>query len=392
MKKIAVVTATRAEYGLLRPLIMKLDRSPQFTLELVVTGMHLSPEFGSTYREIEQDGLHIDNKIEILLSSDTPTAMSKTMGLALISFSEYLEKSAPDAVMVLGDRYEIMAVCCAAMNARIPIFHIHGGEATEGLIDEAIRHSITKMSYFHFTSTEVYRHRVIQMGEQPDRVFNVGALGVENALHEKLLSKEELEQAIGHGLRRPYAVVTFHPVTLEDNTAEKQMQELLGALDMHPEYLYLCTKANADAGGRIINHIWEKYALSRNNVVIYASLGTQKYLSAVKYSEMVIGNSSSGIVEVPAFGVPTVNIGDRQKGRVQAASIINCRPDRIDIAKGMEAAADPDFRTRLSNVINPYGQGNASDAILAILEKHFADTELDIKKKFFDIHIEEVAQ
>lgn len=392
MKKIVVVTATRAEYGLLRPLIMKLNRSLHFTLELAVTGMHLSPEFGSTYHEIEQDGLHIDNKIEILLSSDTPTAMSKSMGLAMISFSEYFEKSAPDAVLVLGDRYEIMAVCCAAMNARIPIFHIHGGEATEGLIDEAIRHSVTKMSYFHFTSTEVYRRRVIQMGEQPDRVFNVGALGVENVLQEKLLSKEELSWEIGCDLQKPYAVVTFHPVTLEDNTAQEQMRELMRAMDGHPEYLYLCTKANADAGGRVINRMWEEYAAARNNIRLYESLGMRRYLSAVKHSEMVIGNSSSGIVEVPAFGIPTVNIGDRQKGRVQAASIINCRPECADILKGMAQAAEPEFRERIRHVPNPYGTGNTSDAIMGILEERFANGEVDIKKAFYDLPVGEVAE
>lgn len=385
MKKIVVVTATRAEYGLLKPLIAKLERSSHFTLELAVTGMHLSPEFGSTYREIEQDGFRIDNKIEILLSSDTPTAMSKAMGLALISFAEYFERSAPDAVLVLGDRYEIMAVCCAAMNARIPIFHINGGETTEGALDEAVRHSVTKMSCLHFTSTEEYRRRVIQMGEQPDRVFNVGALGVENVLHEKLLSREELAREIGRDLSGPYAVVTFHPVTLEDNTAQEQMRELLCAMDRHPEYVYVCTKANADAGGRTINRMWEEYAAARDNISLHESLGMRRYLSAVKYSEMVIGNSSSGIVEVPALGVPTVNIGDRQKGRVQTAGVINCRPDSGDILRGMALAAEADFRERIRHASNPYGTGGTSDAIMEILEKCFADREPDIRKTFYDL-------
>ena len=389
-KKIAVLTATRAEYGLLRTVIKKLERSEYFQVELAVTGMHLSPEFGSTYQEIEQDGLHIDNKIEILLSSDTSMAMSKAMGLALISFSEYFDRSKPDAVMVLGDRYEILAVCCAAMNARIPIFHLYGGEATEGAIDEAIRHAITKMSFFHFTSTEAYRRRVIQMGEQPDRVFNVGAIGVENALRETLMSKNELEKSLQFSLRRPYAVVTFHPVTLEDNTAEQQMQELLYAIDEHPEYLYLCTKANADAGGRMINRMWDEFAASRENVAVYESLGMIRYLSAVKYSIMVVGNSSSGIVEVPAFGIPTINIGDRQKGRVQADSVINCQPDRVNISESIEIAQGTEFREVAKNTDNPYGKGNTSDTILSILEEHFATKSLNLKKEFFNLDFGEV--
>ncbi len=311
-KKIIVVTATRAEYGLLKPIIKKLKQSEYFQVEPAATGMHLSSEFGSTYREIEEDGIQIDNNIEILLSSDTPVAMSKTMGLALISFSEYFDKSKPDAIMVLGDRYETLAVCCAAMNGRILIFHLHGGETTEGAIDEAIRHAITKMSFLHFTSTETYRKRVIQMGEDPDRVFNVEAVGVENVLHEELLSKNELEKLLQLNLSRSYAVVTFHPVTLENDSVEAQL------LDEHSEYLYICTKANADAGGRKINQMLDDYAAQRENIAVYESLGMKRYLSAVKYAAMVIGNSSSGIIEVPSFRIPTINIGDRQKGRIQA--------------------------------------------------------------------------
>ena len=389
-KKIAVLTATRAEYGLLRTITRKLEQSAYFQVELVVTGMHLSPEFGSTYQEIEQDRLHIDDKIEILLSSDSHIAMSKTMGLALISFSEYFERSKPDAVMVLGDRYETLAVCCAAMNARIPIFHIHGGEVTEGVIDEAIRHAITKMSFFHFTSTEEYRRRVIQMGEQPNRVFNVGALGVENALHETLMSKTELEKSLEYPLSKPYAVVTFHPVTLEANTAEQQMQELMQAIDEHSEYLYVCTKSNADAGGRTINRMWDEFAEDRENVVVYESLGMRRYLSAVKYSAMVIGNSSSGIMEVPAFGIPTINIGDRQKGRVQADSVINCQPDRVDISESIKIAQSTEFRKIAKNANHPYGKGNTSDTILSILEERFATRSLDLKKEFLDLDFGEV--
>jgi len=389
-KKIAVVTATRAEYGLLRPVIRKLRKSEHFQMQLVVTGMHLSTEFGSTYKEIEQDGESVDHKIEILLSSDTAVAMSKTMGLAIISFSEYFENQKPDAVLVLGDRYETLAVCCAAMNARIPIVHMHGGEATEGLIDEAIRHAITKMSYLHMASTEQYRRRIIQMGEQPGRVFNVGATGVENALHVNLMTKEELEKSLECVLGRPYAVVTFHPVTLENNTAKQQMQELLAAMDDHPEYIYVCTKANADAGGRQINFLLDEYAKKMENVYVYESLGTCRYLSALKYADVVIGNSSSGIVEVPSFGIPTINIGDRQKGRIQADSIINCQPDRQEISESIRKAQTASFRRIARDTINPYGDGHTSEAIMDILYEQLIQRSPDLKKKFFDLDFGEV--
>lgn len=390
MMKISIITATRAEYGLLRPVIKRLRASGYFQVELTVTGMHLSTEFGSTYKEIEQDGEHIDNKIEILLSSDTAVSMSKAMGLAMISFSEYFEASKPDAILILGDRYEILAVACAAMNAQIPIIHMHGGEATEGLIDEAIRHAITKMSYLHLTSTEQYRRRVIQMGEQPNRVFNVGATGVENALHVDTMSREELQDSLKCSLDRPYAVVTFHPVTLETNTAKLQMQELLTAMMEHPEYLYLCTKANADSGGREINHLLDESAKEADNIIVYESLGMRRYLSALRYADVVIGNSSSGIIEVPSFGIPTINIGDRQKGRIQAESVINCRPDRLSISKSIEKAQDISFRKKIKKAENPYGDGNTSKAIVDILYEHLVMRPIDLKKRFYDLDIGEV--
>lgn len=389
-KKIAVLTATRAEYGLLRPVIKRLRASEYFQVELVVTGMHLSTEFGSTYKEIEQDGEHIDKKIEILLSSDTAVAMSKAMGLAMISFSEYFETNRPDAVLVLGDRYETLAVTCAAMNAQIPIIHMHGGEATEGLIDEAIRHAITKMSYLHLTSTEQYRKRVIQMGEQPERVFNVGATGVENALHVEIMSREELEDSLQCCLDRPYAVVTFHPVTLEVNSAKVQMQELLAAMSEQPEFLYLCTKANADTGGREINRLLDEYAKTADNIFVYESLGVRRYLSALKYADVVIGNSSSGIIEVPSFGIPTINIGDRQKGRIQADSIINCKPDRRSISESIEKARSTAFREIAKKTKNPYGGGNTSQAIVDLLYEHLVKRPIDLKKKFYDLDVGEV--
>ena len=386
MKKIVIVTATRAEYGLLAPIIKKFMNEPDMDIRVAVTGAHLSPEFGMTVKEIESDGIPIDKKIEILMSSDTPVAISKSMGLALISFAEYFEESKPDALMLLGDRYETLAVACAAMNARIPIIHLYGGEATEGAIDEAARNAITKMSFLHFTSTEEYKHRVIQMGEAPDRVFCVGAMGVENAKNVKLLSKKELEKEIGFSLGDKYAVLTFHPVTLESNTAERQTNELLQVIIKVPDINFLCTKANADADGRIINKLIEKYAEEYPNIHLVDSLGAKRYLSAVSHSEFVIGNSSSGIVEVPSFKIPTINIGDRQLGRIQAESIINCEPQENRIFEAIKKAMSKEFKDRLDNIKNPYGDGNTSVKILDIIKDFFTNEKIVLKKKFYDIY------
>ncbi len=357
MVRICVVTATRAEYGLLRPVIKGMMNNPDFEVSLVVTGMHLSPEFGLTYREIENDGIPISKKIDILLSADSPSAISKSMGLALISFGEYFSENNFDMVLLLGDRYETLAVACAAVNARIPIAHMHGGEITEGAVDDAFRHAITKMSYLHFTSTEAYRKRVIQMGENPDRVFNVGSTGIENIENVDLLSRDELSQELGMNLSKDYAVVTFHPVTLENYTAEEQINELLEAIDEFSDMSFIITKANADQNGRIINSILEKYAEDHINARVYDSLGMRRYLSALKYASMVIGNSSSGIIEAPSFRIPTVNIGDRQKGRVRADSVIDCKPckpQKLDIIKAMKEAVNMTVSGALNNIVNPY--------------------------------------
>lgn len=384
MKSITVLTATRAEYGLLSPIIHALKACGSFEVRVVVTGAHLSPEFGLTYREIEKEGIEIDRKIEILLSSDTPSAISKSMGMALIGFADYFAERRPDALVVLGDRYETLAVCCAAMNARIPIIHLYGGETTEGAVDEVIRHAITKLSYLHLTSTEEYRKRVIQLGESPDRVFTVGAIGIENTMKKKLLSKRELADSLELALERPYAVITFHPVTLENNSAEQQCNELLKALDMHPEMDYIITKANADADGRIINKMLDDYSLTHDNVSVYESLGAVRYLSAVKYSCMAIGNSSSGLVEVPSFKIPTVNIGDRQKGRLKAASVIDCGPKAEEISQSIERAQTIEFREICETVTNPYGDGDTSEKVVNAIETMMS-SEIDLKKKFYDI-------
>lgn len=385
MKKVVILTATRAEYGLLKPLIRKLLNDPDIIINLAVTGAHLSAEFGMTIREIENDKITIDKKIEILLSSDTPVAISKSMGLAIISFAEYFEECSPDALIVLGDRYETLAVCCAAMNAKIPIFHLYGGETTEGLIDEALRHSITKMSYLHFTSTELYRHRVIQMGEAPERVFNVGAMGIENVMQTKFLELEELEKSIDFSLGSRYAVGTFHPVTLEYDTAEAQTLELLAAVEVNKDIRYLFTKSNADADGRIVNKLLGEYAEIHDNFVLVDSLGLKRYLSALKYASFVIGNSSSGLTEVPSFGIPTINIGDRQKGRMAGETVIQCDSDRESIKKAIRTAMSKEFKNNIQNAINPYGNGNTSNKIVSIIREFLLNDKIDLKKKFYDI-------
>jgi len=385
MKCISILTATRAEYGLLRPLIRKLNNIPEFDVKVVVTGAHLSPEFGLTYHEIENDGIIIHEKIEILLSSDTPASITKSMGLAMISFADYFVRIRPDILIVLGDRYETLAVCCAAMNMRIPIAHLYGGETTEGAVDESIRHAITKMSYLHFTSTNKYRDRVIQLGEHPDRVFNVGAMGVENIKNEKLLTKKELELSLNFELNSPYAVVTFHPVTLEENNSSHQFSELLRVCSEHTEMKFIFTKANADSTGRIINVMIDEYVKKHKHAIAFASLGLVRYLSSLKYANIVIGNSSSGLSEAPSFGIPTINVGDRQKGRIQAESVINCEPVFTEINSAINLAMTKGFIEKARKANNPYGNGDSSDRIVETLKNYLMHNQIDIKKKFYDL-------
>jgi GDP/UDP-N,N'-diacetylbacillosamine 2-epimerase (hydrolysing) len=388
MKKVCVITSTRADYGILKPLLSRLADNPSIDLRIVATGTHLCPEYGDTYREIEMDGFEIHKKIGIQLSSDTHSAMSKSMGMALICFSEYFEEHAPDLLIVLGDRYEIMAVTCAATNQRIPVAHLHGGETTEGAVDECFRHSITKMSALHFTSCEDYRRRVIQLGEAPERVFNVGALGVENVINAEKLSVGELSESINFPLAEcQYCVVTFHPVTLEDGTAEAQLRELIATMEKFPQMCYIITGANADAGGRAVNTLWQSYAESRDNCLFVSSLGMKRYLSALKHCAAMIGNSSSGILEGPASKIPTVDIGDRQKGRIRADSIIHCEPTRDDIAAALEKAFSPEFRELCRSVANPYGDGNTSERVVKCINDALV-AGISVKKSFYDIRFE----
>lgn len=383
MKKISVVTGTRAEYGLLYWLLKEIEADKELELQLIVTGMHLSPEFGLTYKDIEKE-FKIDKKIEMLLSSDTSVSISKSMGLAQISFAEAYDELKPDIVVVLGDRYEIFSATSASMIARIPIVHLHGGETTEGAFDESIRHSITKMSHLHFTATEEYRNRVIQLGEEPNRVFNVGGMGIENIKRLKLLSKEEFEQSIDFKLNKKNILVTFHPVTLENSRAQEQFQELLDAIDELEDTNIIFTKANSDTDGRIINQMIDEY-VSKNSYksIGFISLGQLRYLSALQFVDAVVGNSSSGLLEAPSFKIGTINIGDRQKGRIKADSVIDCSANKTDIEKAFERLYSKEFQNSLLNVQNPYGDGCASKKIIEALKN--IDFKNILKKSFYDI-------
>jgi len=366
-KKIAFCTGTRAEYGLLKPLMELVLHDPDLEFELYVTGMHLSLEFGHTIDEILQDKIPVTEKVEILVSGDTPSAISKSMGLAMIGFGDVFARRKPDMLVLLGDRFEAFCAAAAATVARVPIAHLHGGELTLGAIDDAFRHSITKMSSLHFTSTEEYRHRVIQMGEEPSRVFNVGALGVENILKLPLMTLKELEKSLGVRFKTPYALVTYHPATLDDMDPENQILELLNALDSFPGLFLVFTKANADAGGRVINKLIDDY-VSKNmeRAVVFSNMGQIQYLSAMKFASMVIGNSSSGIIEAPSFGVPTVNIGKRQAGRVKAKSVFDCAVETKSIRKAI-TEVQATARNKQDQVSNPYYGKDTAKTIYKII-------------------------
>jgi GDP/UDP-N,N'-diacetylbacillosamine 2-epimerase (hydrolysing) len=382
-RKVCVVTGTRAEYGLLYWAMKALRDDDDFQLQLCVTGMHLSPEFGLTYKNIESDGFRIDKKIEILMSSDTAVGISKSIGLGVSDFAVAFEELKPDIILILGDRFEMLSVAIAATIARIPIAHCHGGESTEGLIDEPIRHAITKMSHLHFTATKKYRDRVIQLGEQPENVFNVGALGIENINKLKLLNREDFQSSIGFPLAQRNVLVTFHPVTLEHATAEVQFNELLSALLKFEDTSIIFTKPNADTDGRVIIRLIDEFVRDHDNACSFISLGQLRYLSALQFMDAVIGNSSSGLIEVPSFKTATVNIGDRQRGRIQAASVISCEPLAHEIESALRKAFSPEFRELLTHVENPYGNTNSSETIVKVLKGVNPDGL--VKKVFNDI-------
>ncbi|SBS65272.1 UDP-N-acetylglucosamine 2-epimerase [Vibrio splendidus] len=369
IQKVAVFTGTRAEYGLLFWLLKDIQSDPDLTLQLLVSGMHLSPEFGETYQQIEKDGFKIDEKIEILLSSDSAVGTAKSMGLGVLGFSDSLARLQPDVLVILGDRFEALAAAQTAMILRIPIVHLHGGEITEGAYDDAIRHAITKLSYLHGTSTDEYRQRVIQLGEAPERVQNVGAIGLDHLKRADFMSLGELGESLNFSLTKPFFLVTYHPVTLGNEAPEEAFQALLDALNCFPEHQVILTYPNADDGGRRIIPMLEAYAASQpDRVLAIPSLGQVRYLSAVKYAAAVIGNSSSGIIEVPAFDVPTVNIGSRQKGRLAAKSVLHCEANRADIERAIRSANEREYKETVEEIENPYGQGNTSEKVIEMIK------------------------
>jgi UDP-N-acetylglucosamine 2-epimerase (non-hydrolysing) len=383
-KKIAVFTGTRADYGLLYWLISDIQTSTELDLQLIVSGSHLSPEFGNTIEQIEKDGFHVDEKIEMLLSSNSAVGTAKSMGLGIISYSEALDRLKPDVLVILGDRFEALAVAQTATILGIAILHIHGGEITEGAYDDAIRHAITKLSQVHCTSTETYRQRVIQMGEHPDKVHNVGAIGLDHINRSQLMSLEALSTSLDFLLTKPYFVVTYHPVTLAKEPAEETFSALLDALTLFTSHQVILTYPNADNGGRgLISQLQDYAAQSNGRVLAIPSLGQTRYLSAVKHAAAVIGNSSSGVIEVPAFNVATVDIGDRQKGRLAASSVINTKPTFDTIVKAIEQAINTTEALKRSPVSNPYGQGLASRDIRDIL----ITMDTDPIKSFYDIEV-----
>jgi GDP/UDP-N,N'-diacetylbacillosamine 2-epimerase (hydrolysing) len=384
-RKVCVVTGSRAEYGLLRLVIQGIKDSEHLVLQMVATGMHLSPEFGQTYQEIEVDGFYIDRKVEMLVSSDTPVGMTKAMGLGLIGFADAFAQLQPDIVLVLGDRFEILAAAVAAMAARIPVAHLHGGERTEGVIDDSFRHAITKMSHLHFVAAPEYRQRVIQLGEEEKNVYLVGGLGVDAISRLTLLNRSELERALDFNLAAKSLLVTFHPLALEEGGSEGQMEQLLEALDTLSDTSLIFTLPNADAGGRALIKMIETFVRKRTNSRAYMSLGQLRYLSCVAQVDGVVGNSSSGLLEVPSLKKGTVNIGDRQSGRLKATSVIDCQPTSSSILQAIERLYSDEFQQTLQFTQNPYGEGVASEQVVRCLER--VDLVGLTKKHFYDLAI-----
>jgi GDP/UDP-N,N'-diacetylbacillosamine 2-epimerase (hydrolysing) len=386
-RKICVVTGSRAEYGLLYWTMKEIQNDTGLDLQILATCMHLSPEFGLTFQEIERDGFQIKKKVEMLLSSDTSVGIAKSMGLGLIGFAEAFEELSPDVILLVGDRFEIFSAAAAATACRVPVAHVHGGETTLGAMDEAFRHSITKMSHLHFVSTEVYRNRVIQLGESPDKVFNVGALGIENIRRMNLLSRDDLEREIGFSLGEKCILVTYHPVTLEHRTAQTQFQNLLDAISTFENLQIIFTKANADTDGRVINQMIDDFvARNSERCIAFTSMGQLKYLSTMKHVDALVGNSSSGIIEAPSFRVPTVNIGDREKGRMKAESVIDCEPVKETIEKGVQDAVSQEFKKKMESVRNPYEQENTSKIIKETIRRF--DLNGLIVKQFYDLRLD----
>jgi UDP-hydrolysing UDP-N-acetyl-D-glucosamine 2-epimerase len=382
-RKICVVTGSRADYGLLSVVMKELHQDSEFTLQIIAAGMHLSPKFGMTYRVIEEDGYHIDAKVEMGLTNDTTVGIAKSIGAGVSGFADVLATLQPDLLVLLGDRFEILAAAQAALVAAIPIAHIAGGDTTEGAFDESIRHCVTKMAHLHFVTNEPAARRVRQLGEDPKHIYTVGSPGLDLIKRMQLLSRKELEKDLGFSFRKRNLLITFHPATLDRQPAGEQFQELLNALDSLGDDLGMFfTKPNADTGGSVIIRMIDEYVGSRTHAKAVASLGQLRYLSMVAHVDAVVGNSSSGLYEVPSFKKPTVNIGDRQKGRPQASSVINCKPASVDILKAIKEAFDKDC----SDVVNPYGEGDSARKIVSVL-KAVPDYRALVKKHFFDLNL-----
>lgn len=382
-RKICVVTGTRAEYGLLKEVMKKIQNDHNLTLQLIVTGMHLSNNFGNTVEEIRNDGFRIDYEIPILEGDGRELSMHESIALGILEFTKSLEELKPDLMIILGDRFEIFAAATASLVARIPIGHIHGGETTEGLLDEAFRHSITKMSQIHFVAANEYQNRVVQLGENPENVHLVGGLGVDLIQNLKLYTKKELETELDLIFSRKNLLITFHPVTLEDNTSDFQISQLLLALAKMKETTLIFTMPNADTGGNAIREKIEEFVRNKENARAYASLGNLKYLSLMSHVDAVVGNSSSGLTEAPTFKVGTINIGERQSGRLKANSVIDCRATENDISKALSKIYSDEYQEVLRSVVNPYGEGGASDRIVRLIKK--VQLRNILLKKFYDV-------
>lgn len=386
MKRICVVTGTRAEYGLLYWTLVALKKDPSIKLQICATGMHMSPEFGLTYHQIEKDGFTIDYKVESLMSSDSGTGIAKSIGLGISGISDAFSQLEPDIVLLLGDRYEILAAAIAAMSLRIPIAHCHGGESTEGLIDESIRHSITKMSHLHFTATKAFEKRVIQLGEQPANVFCFGAMGIEYINKIKFLTKKEIEDKMNFSFLTNNYLITYHPETLEMKESSDKFSELLKALEeiKNNDTLFIFTMPNADNNGRVIIDMINQFVKTNPfNSIAFTSMGQINYLSTLKFVNAVIGNSSSGLIEAPTLKIPTVNVGDRQRGRIMAKSVICCHTEKNKILHAIKKSSSRDFKARINDFENPYGFQNVSSKIVDILKK-VSEKDL-LKKKFYNL-------
>ena len=384
MKKICVITGSRAEYGLFYWLLKKIQKEKTLELQIICSGMHLSPEFGLTFKEIEKDGFKINKKVEMLLSADTPSSISKSTALGIIGFSDAYDDLNPDIVVVLGDRFETLSACIAATFARIPIAHFHGGESTEGLIDEPIRHSITKMSHLHFVATKEYLKRVVQMGEDPKTVFNIGGMGIDNIKKINLMKLEQLQKDLNFNFAKKNLLITFHPVTLEKSTASSQFKNLLKSLDCLKDTNFIFTKPNADTDGRIIIKLIDSFVeKNKHRSISFINMGQHRFLSALKYVDAIVGNSSCGLLEAPSFKIATINIGDRQKGRIKAESVIDTRPHKSEISNAINNLYEESFQNKLKDVKNPYGEGGASKRAVEILKNSNFDNL--IFKKFYDM-------